>query len=132
MPLREGFRYRAIDVDGRLVELLANYLARFPAKCEAGTDDLVAGRSVIEADLVLLLKSIPCLERQESGAGVRLLDRVRARSVAVSFPAKSLGGRAKGMRENYERTWRPRFEEMGYAVMRFAYAAETVYVLNRP
>lgn len=131
MPLPPSFGYRAVDVDSRLVGILNGYLGRFAGECVAEVGDLVENPPEVEADLVLLLKSIPCLEQQREGAVMKVLSRIRASAVAVSFPTRSLGGRAKGMRENYEREWLPRFEAMGYAARRFAYPGETLYVLTR-
>lgn len=53
-------------------------------------------------DAVFLFKTLSCIERQEKGSARKILDQaLRARHVIVSFPLKSIGGRDKGMEENY-------------------------------
>jgi 16S rRNA (guanine(1405)-N(7))-methyltransferase len=70
--------------------------------------DLVADPPADEADVALLLKLVTTLDRQDPGAVVRLLRAIRAGHAVVSFPARSLGGRGKGM----ERTYRDRLERL--------------------
>ncbi|MGH2357528.1 MAG: 16S rRNA methyltransferase, partial [Candidatus Limnocylindria bacterium] len=60
----------------------------------------------------LLLKLVPTLDRQEPNAAARLLAALRVRHAVVSFPRRSLGGRAKGM----ERTYRSRLEALAAEV----------------
>ena len=131
MPAMPGFRYRATDADGRVVGLVREFFDRLGGGFTAEAEDAVSSREPIEADLVLLLKAIPCLEQQERGAARRVLERVAAGAVAVSFPARSLGGREKGMRANYEAEWGPEFERFGYRAEKLEYPSETVYVLRR-
>jgi 16S rRNA (guanine(1405)-N(7))-methyltransferase len=62
---------------------------------------------------------------------VRLLDGLNARYLAVSFPAKSLGGRGKGMVENYS----ARFDELiagrGWGVLgKLEFSSELVFVVD--
>ncbi|MCZ2142798.1 MAG: hypothetical protein LC102_05170 [Ignavibacteriales bacterium] len=53
-------------------------------------------------DVVFLFKTLSCIERQEKGSAQRILSNaLAAKSVAVSFPSLSIGGREKGMSENY-------------------------------
>lgn len=129
MPLPEGFSYRAFDADGRVTELVRRFFGLIGPHCGVETVDVISEPPRVEADLTFLLKSLPCLEQQEEGAGRRLLAGIESGAVAVSFPARSLGGREKGMRENYEKEWTPVFAEMGYRAERIEYPRETVYLL---
>jgi len=58
--------------------------------------------------VVLLLKLVPLLDRQEPSAAARLLGALDARHVVISFPTSSLGGRRRGM----EATYRRRLDEL--------------------
>ena len=80
--------------------------------------------------MVLLLKLLPTLEQFDRGSALDLLRRVRARCLVVSFPAKSLGGREKGMRSHYAALWLPQFAQLGYAIVTLAFPNETVYLLT--
>ena len=76
-----------------------------------------------------MLKTLPCLERQAPGAALRLLRSLEAPRVVVSFPALSLGGYAKGMRENYDATMRALAERLGRPCQRLDFPTETFYLL---
>jgi len=58
-----------------------------------------------EADVVLLLKTLPCLEQISSGASRRLLDALEVPEIVVTYPLLSLGGRQKGMAHNYRQSF---------------------------
>jgi hypothetical protein len=51
--------------------------------------------------VALLLKLAPTLDRQDPGAAVGLIRGLNVRHAVVSFPARSLGGRGKGMEDTY-------------------------------
>lgn len=55
-----------------------------------------------DADLVLLWKQLPTLERQDAGSAAALVDRLDAPVLAATFPTRSLGGRDRGMARQYE------------------------------
>jgi 16S rRNA (guanine(1405)-N(7))-methyltransferase len=69
--------------------------------------DLAVGRPQ-SADVALLLKLVPTLDRQDPAAAGHLLAALDARHAVISFPRHSLGGRGKGM----ERTYRSRLESL--------------------
>ena len=78
-------------------------------------------------DVVFLLKSLPCLEQQEKGFGARLLREANARFAVISFPARSIGGRDKGMVRHYERFMKKMAGELGLSVSKHVYPTETFY-----
>jgi 16S rRNA (guanine(1405)-N(7))-methyltransferase len=96
-------RYVGVDVDERLVVVVNRLDGIWPVRVTGLSHDLASGAPAVDADVVLLLKVIPCLEQQEAGATRRLLAGLRAPWVVASFPARSLGGRAKRMPETYDR-----------------------------
>ena len=64
-------------------------------------------------------------------AGERLLEQLNAKYILVSFPAKSLGGRDKGMRENYEARFNQLVEGKDWAVERFEFETELAYLIRK-
>ncbi len=132
MPLAAESEYLACDTDSRMVGLLAEAFRRAPSgpRFSAESCDAADLAGPLEADLAFLLKTLPCLERQERGLGVEVLSRLRVRRAAVSFPAQSLSGREKGMRGNYDRLWSPVFRDLGFFVSKLEYPTETVYLLS--
>jgi 16S rRNA (guanine(1405)-N(7))-methyltransferase len=139
MGLPPGATYLAVDIDERLAAALDRLNSSLPLAGRAGegvsltglAHDLAGGPLQATGDLVLLLKAIPCLEQQEPGAGGRLLRSLDARCVVVSFPARSLGGREKGMRQTYDRLLTKIVEGTGRSIERLDYPNETVYRLLR-
>jgi 16S rRNA (guanine(1405)-N(7))-methyltransferase len=95
--------YRAVDLDRRLVALVARFLQHRGQAGGATAIDLLGEEPLPAADVVLAFKLLPTLERQSKGAAARLLDRLDARALVLSFPTRSLGRKAKGMEENYAR-----------------------------
>jgi 16S rRNA (guanine(1405)-N(7))-methyltransferase len=83
-----------------------------------------------KVDLALLLKSIPCLEQVDKAAVERLLDRIEADFLLISFPVHSLGGRERGMSINYA----TRFDELiagrCWSVKRFQFETELVFLVK--
>jgi 16S rRNA (guanine(1405)-N(7))-methyltransferase len=134
MRLPTGASYLAVDVDERLANVFDRLGDAWPLVLRGLAHDLTIGPPDATADMVLLLKAIPCLEQQEPGAGSRLLRSLDAPTVVVSFPARSLGGREKGMRLTYDRMLREIVEGTGRTIEVNSYPTETVYrlVRNRP
>jgi 16S rRNA (guanine(1405)-N(7))-methyltransferase len=106
MPFAEGVGYRACDVDLEVVELLNDFFRIARVDGEAFAYDLSRGPPAEDADIALLLKSFPGLEHLEPGAGLRVVEEVRAPVVVVSFPAASLGGGRRDMGTHHEERFR--------------------------
>ncbi|MGI6236558.1 MAG: 16S rRNA (guanine(1405)-N(7))-methyltransferase RmtF [Candidatus Excrementavichristensenella sp.] len=97
-----GMPCLGLDLYAGAVELVNAYAARagWPVRCEVW--DLLGDRELPGGDLVLMMKLLPVLERQQSGAGAHLLARAKGRHKLVSFPTRTLGGRNVGMEAHYE------------------------------
>lgn len=104
MGLLADSRYMPCDLDERLVEQISVFLRHLSRPATAKCLDVVGSSTEERFDVALLLKSLPCLEQQEKGAGLQLLRSIPARTVVVSFPTASLGGSAKGMRVHFRKT----------------------------
>jgi 16S rRNA (guanine(1405)-N(7))-methyltransferase len=102
MGLSAGVRYLALDIDRARVRFLNQYLALAGLEPLARCQDVLSQPPFGEADLALILKLSPTLERQEAGATLRLIEQIRVPYVVVSFAVASLGGREKGMAEQYQ------------------------------
>lgn len=110
MGLAADAHYLAIDVDRALLALVDGLLAAVGQPHTVAQRDLAAAavEPLPVADLAFLLKLVPVLDRQDASAAARLLGDLRCRTAVVSFPVRSLGGRARGM----ERTYRARMETL--------------------
>lgn len=83
----------AIDVDGRALATVDDFLTLIGQPHAVREQDLVADAATPPADLVLLLKLVTTLDRQDPAAAERVIRGLHARQVIVSFPARSLGHR---------------------------------------
>jgi 16S rRNA (guanine(1405)-N(7))-methyltransferase len=132
MRLAADAHYLATDVDQRSLAVVEAFLALVGQPHEVRAADAIDATPSEAADVALLLKLIPTLDRQDREASVRLLRALNTSHAVVSFPARSLGGRGKGM----ERTYRSRLEELVEqtgrvrAVEEASVSNELVYVLT--
>lgn len=135
MRLAADATYVASDVDGRPLATVAAFLDLLeqPHRVEvrdAVTDPPAGGNDA--SDVALLLKLVTTLDRQDPDAAARLIGALRTPHAVVSFPARSLAGRGKGM----ERTYRERLErlvgdcERVSAVAEASVPTELVFVLS--
>ena len=132
MGLARDTCYLASDVDRRPLATVAEFLQLVDQPHRVDVRDLVADPPADEAEVALLLKLVSTLDRQDPGAAARLLRGLRVRHAVVSFPARSLGGRGKGM----ERSYRDRLERLAVeagrarAVAEVSVPNELVFVLT--
>lgn len=137
MGLAPDADYTAWEIDETIVALANRFLRATGRTGGAGRPgravcrDVLASEPAEPADLVFLLKMLPCLEQQEKGSGARLLSGLRAPFVVVSFPNESLGGRAKGMRAHYAAVMEQVASGLGGGLVRIEHEPETFYVLCR-
>ena len=102
MHLPPESTYTALEIDSRLVEAANRFLVLCNRPGKAIWTDVLSGTSEYVADVALVLKTLPCLEQEQSGAAHDLLKALSGVPIiVVSYPVRSLGGREKGMRETY-------------------------------
>ncbi|NIA13445.1 MAG: hypothetical protein GWP08_05145 [Nitrospiraceae bacterium] len=130
MPLPESCAYEAIDIDERLMAILGTFFERAGRRGTAQCRDMLVSPPDTEADVVLLLKLLPCLEQQEKGAALALLRSLRARYAVVSFPLKSLGGRSKGMAAHYGAFMDDLVEVLDVPAQVYPFENEVFYLLT--
>lgn len=128
MPLAPGATYIACDIYTDLMQFLQEFFALAGVNGQAEVRDVIGRPPAYPVDLALVLKTLPCLEQVEKTAAVRLLDALQARYLLISFPAQSLGGRRKGMVENYEAYFYTLIEGRNWQVRRFEFATEVAFL----
>jgi 16S rRNA (guanine(1405)-N(7))-methyltransferase len=130
MPLPAEATYVAVDVHGGLVRFLNEAMPLIGSSGHAFAHDLLSGPPAIRADLVLLLKTLPCLEQADRRAGLRILTELQAPVVIVSYPTTSLGGSDRGMKSFY----RERFMEIvppgRFEIEALTFSSELAFVLR--
>ncbi|HJP72219.1 MAG TPA: methyltransferase domain-containing protein [Candidatus Limnocylindria bacterium] len=123
--------YIATDVDQRPLETAQAFLELVGQPHAVRPMDVVASLPDDAADVALLLKLVPTLDRQDPGAAARLLRGLDVHHAVVSFPARSLGGRGKGMVQTYRDRLRRLVDETGRVseVTEASVSSELVFVL---
>ncbi|HZW03190.1 MAG TPA: hypothetical protein VFF68_04645 [Anaerolineaceae bacterium] len=132
IPLAEGAPYYACDIYAESIAFINRFFAHFRQPGEAFLCDLIGAVPDVPAHLALLLKTIPCLEQVDKSIGSRLLEQIPAENLLVSFPAQSLGGRSKGMVDNYEAHFHELVAGKDWSVTRFEFQTELAFLIRRP
>ena len=123
--------YEAYDVDARLVGIVDAFLQAWGQSGSASVRDVVGDPVGGTADLVLLMKAVPCLDQVRAGSARTVLSGIHARRVIVTWPIQSLGGTAKGMRATYRRACDALVADLPYVVAEVAIPGELAFVLDR-
>lgn len=123
--------YFASDVHGGIVRFVAWFMERFHYPGEAAVSDLLTATPPAGADVILLLKALPCLEQVDPQAGSRLLAVLDAPYIVVSYPTASLGGRKVGMTSFYRERFLSIAPTDRFAVEEFEFRTELVFRLRR-
>jgi 16S rRNA (guanine(1405)-N(7))-methyltransferase len=133
MPLAAGGAYYACDIYADMVAFLNRFFNRLGAplvRGEASLCDLTAVVPEKRVKLALLLKTLPCLEQIDKTIGPRLLAGIRAEHLLVSFPALSLGGRGKGMLQNYSAHFEQLIAGQNWRVEQWQVKTELVFLIS--
>jgi len=131
MPLAEGCTYQACDIYLDMMDFVGAFLGRFLPGSHAHSCDLVAGPPQTSTQVAFLLKTIPCLEQVDKQIGLSLLDQIQAEHILVSFPAKSLGGRNKGMPGFYRDHFYALLEGQPWQVREFSFPTEIAFLVSK-
>ncbi len=131
MGLPAGVEYYAADIYD---DMMAFTQAFFSI---AGVNGIAESRDVLSApppghfDLAFVLKSLPCLEQIDRHAGRRILDGVDADYLVISYPAHSLGGRAKGMPAHYESQFQQLVADSPCSWQKLVFQTEIVFIVAK-
>lgn len=131
MPLAPDAAYFAYDVYHDMIDFVGAFMRLAGVAGQAQAADVSRFVPPDRVDVALILKTIPCLEQVDKAAGQRLLEGVRADYVLVSFPVRSLGGRAKGMVENYDAHLHALIAGKDWPVQRFAFETELAFLIDK-
>ena len=131
MPLGEDVQYYAYDMYTDMVGFLNEFFALAKVQGEAQARDVIHSPPMRRADLALILKSLPCIAQLDRSASVRLLEALNVDHLLISFPLHSLGGREKGMLENYEQRFWEWVAGRPWAVQRFVFATELAFLVRK-
>lgn len=127
MPLAPDATYYACDVDGEEIAFLQAALPLLGVQGEAFVCNLLDQPPPCTADVVLLLKALPCLEQLDKAISLRLATAIQAPVIIISYPAQSLGGRNKGMVESYRTRFQSLFQTHIQQIEEYSFPTEIVF-----
>jgi 16S rRNA (guanine(1405)-N(7))-methyltransferase len=131
MPTAPDLEYSACDIYTDMLEFLDSYFTHFSIHGQANSCDLTQTIPRQKVQLALLLKTIPCLEQIDKNAGARLLSDLQADNILVTFPAHSLGGRSKGMVQNYSEHFSQLTAGQPWQIRRFDFPGELAFLIRK-
>ena len=130
MPLAPNASYHACDVDTEQINFLQQALPLLGVQGTATVCDLLQPFSPPAVEVMLLLKTLPCLEQIDKTVSARLVPFLHASVIIISYPAQSLGGRNKGMVQSYRAHFQQLFPADDRQVQEFVFPTEIVFRLT--
>ncbi|MCB8943142.1 MAG: 16S rRNA methyltransferase [Ardenticatenaceae bacterium] len=130
MLLLPDAEYLACDIYGDMIEFLNGFMALSGIKGQAAVRDVIGRPPTIPADLILILKTLPCLEQVDKTAAATLLDQLNGRYLLITYPAQSLGGRRKGMIANYTDHFYSLANGRNWQVTQFEFETELAFLVE--
>ena len=130
MPLAAGASYCAYDIYGDMTAFLQGFFDLLGVNGRAETRDVIDRPPTETADIAFVLKTLRCLEQVDKTAAARLLDNLNARYLLISYPARSLGGRRKGMAANYTAHFEKLADGRHWHARRFEFETELAFLVE--
>lgn len=131
MPLTEDAQYSACDIYLDMLEWINVFFNHIDLNAIAKPCDLVNTLPVETTQVTFLLKSIPCLEQLDKTIAMRLLDQIHSEHFLVSFPARSLAGREKGMQSFYRDHFLELLSARNWKVHEFVFRTELAFLVSK-
>ncbi|MCB2202460.1 hypothetical protein KQH56_00485 [bacterium] len=131
MPLGPECTYTACDIYQDMLALIGAFLGHIGVEGGAMPCDLVGDPPAQTAQVAFLLKAIPCLEQIDKDIALPLLQHINAEHILVSFPARSLGGRRKGMPSFYSDHFYDLIDGQSWQVREFTFSSEIAFLVSK-
>ncbi|MBR4236283.1 MAG: Rmt family 16S rRNA (guanine(1405)-N(7))-methyltransferase [Clostridia bacterium] len=127
-----GFpRVRGADINNGAVSLVNDWAEAAGWDVRADCADVNVSLPEERWKLALAFKLLPVLETNEKGSALRLMERLNAEYIAVSFPTRTLSGRGAGMEKHYSEFFERETDGKFRILDRFTAGSELVYVVSR-
>ena len=134
MGIEDGGKYLGCDLFSDMASFLSDAASLMPCgpKCDVRTSvrDVSATPPDGEADLAIVLKFLPLLERSAAPQMLEWLQQLHTRYALVSFPTRTLGGRNVGMAGTYDGRFREVLQQAGWNSERFEFSSELCYLVE--
>ncbi|MEM7111608.1 MAG: 16S rRNA methyltransferase [Chloroflexota bacterium] len=130
MSLADGAEYIGYDIYADSIGFLQQFASVVGRNGRFATRDVITQPPTDPVDLALILKTLPCLEQVDKNASNTLLDAIQANYLVISYPARSLGGRRKGMVANYEQHLQGLASSRSWDYQRFEFETELAFLVQ--
>ena len=130
MPFTNDVQYAAYDIFVDGMQFIADFMKIAGINGRAEVRDVLHHPPTEQVDLALILKTLPCLEHLGKSAVFSLLDALQARSLLISYPVASLGGRRKGMVSNYDSHFKEIASRYRWSYTRFEFSTELAFFVQ--
>ncbi len=130
LPLPPDVQYTAVDIYGDMLDFIQEFFVIAGMNGRTQQRDIISSPPTEPNDLILLLKTLPCLEQVDKNAAANLINALNGRFLLISYPAQSLGGRSKGMVETYTRQFAQLANGRSWQVQKFEFATELVFLVT--
>jgi 16S rRNA (guanine(1405)-N(7))-methyltransferase len=131
MPLAADPMYLGLDIFKEMVDFDLRFLQHVHIRGRVICRDFLGSLPRQQYQLALALKVIPLIDQLGKGAARSWLESIPADHVLVSFPRFSLGGRGKGMSENYSARFNQLTQDGEWKIQPFEFPTELAYLLSR-
>lgn len=131
MPLSANAHYFGMDIFADMTALLQQYLTYTGFSADIRLGDISQETEFPKTQLAFILKTLPCLEQAYTGISAHLLQRIPAEHLLITYPIRSLGGRAKGMRQTYAAQFAKLSVGQAWQVKRFDFESELAFLVSR-
>ena len=124
--------YAAYDIRHDVLEQVRACFDHLGIEGVVDVCDLLTHCPDVAADVTLLFKIVPLLERQQKGRFEQVIAQARSPFVAITFPTRSLGGRNVGMAAQYRRFFAAYLQRSGHRlVLEKEYPNELLFLIEK-
>ncbi len=131
IPVSAKIQFTCCDIYLDQIEFLNNFFEYFNINGKAYCCDLTQKVPDEPAQVGLVLKTIPCLEQIDKNIALKLLEGLACEQLLVSFPAQSLAGRKKGMREFYSSQFEQLLQTTPWKSEMFSFQTEQAFLITK-
>ncbi len=131
MPVSSSVQLTVCDIYEDQIEYLNAFFEHFNINGKAYCCDLTQQIPQEKAQVGLVLKTIPCLEQIDKNIGAKILQELPCQNLLVSFPAQSLSGKKKGMRQFYSEHFQTLLHNTKWDVSTFSFPNEQVFLIKK-
>ncbi len=130
MPFDDQVEYLAFDIYADTMNFIQDFMNLTAINGRSEVRDVLQDLPTEPVDLAFILKTLPCLEQLEKTATATLLDSIQARYLLISYPVTSLGGRRKGMINNYDAHFQSISTSRPWSIKRYEFSTELAFLVE--